>query len=48
MERKLQDLKEEFCKWHCPNKDYDSERIFELCYDCQVDEYICYIRDQLK
>lgn len=72
MERKLQDLKEEFCKWYCPNKDIvinpnencDKEiyceecntyilceqfnGFIEPCEQCQIDEYIRYIRDQLK
>ena len=41
MEDKLLELKEQFCKWYCPKKDE------ELCFDCQLEEYIRFIRDDI-
>jgi hypothetical protein len=46
-EQQLLDLKEEFCKWYCPNKDNTTTEIYELCFNCMIEEYICYIKDQL-
>lgn len=48
MERKLLDLKEEFCKWYCPNKGVIVTRFIGLCEECQVGEFIRFVRDELK
>lgn len=72
MENKLLELKEQFCKWYCPNKDEvinyhencnkeikcgecgetttceQSNAYIELCDECQLEEYIRFIRDELN
>jgi hypothetical protein len=71
LDDKLLELKEQFCRWYCPNRgeeiSYECSGIVEckecneeiecnavqeiyvnLCSECQVLEYIRFIRDELK
>lgn len=43
MEDKLKELKENFCKFYCEDSD---KKLY--CEYCQVDEYIRFIRDDIK
>lgn len=52
MEQKLIELKEQFCKWYCSNKEIDvlleEGTINDTCSLCMVEEYIRFIRDEVK
>jgi len=50
MENKLLELKEQFCKWYCPNKnglDYGGIHFDHPCDFCMISEYITFIRDEI-
>lgn len=50
LENKLLELKEQFCKFYCPNRtglDYQGVHIDYPCDICIVNNYILFIRDEL-
>lgn len=50
VENKLLELKEQFCKFYCPNRtglDYMGIHIDHPCDICMIEEYIEFIRDEI-
>ena len=50
MENKLLSLKEQFCKWYCPNRtglDYEGIHFDYPCDFCSILDFIKLIRDEL-